>query len=252
MKIKTSIAVGLTIISTSVVSIFLIPESKAQKNQDFVQTEIPVVIKPLKLGDFIIPVEIQCQKVFITKPDTLDDFSCTLINRTDKIIRASIVKYSIIFDSNGKEEEDSRLDTTDTYIHPDLSKEKKPVEFGGEISVIPPGPIIKRDSIITRLELEPIYIEFADGTTAGTGGKGAELIASVREGAARYKKSLRQEYLTGERSAQEILPLLKDNAPLSSELENFSQRAGAKAYRSFLRKKYENEGVAAINDILDK
>lgn len=252
MKIKTSIAVGMTIIMITVVSILLIPESEAQDSENLVQTEIPVVIKPLIVGDNVIPVHIQCQTVFITKPDTLERFSCKLINATDKSIRASGVKYSVIVDLNGKENRIDRLDTAISYIHPDLSEEKKPIGPGGSIFITPLGPIVEPNSIIKRLELEPVYIEFDDETTVGIGGKSAELIANVREGAARYKNSLRQKYLNNEKSAQEILPLLEDDVPLSSEIENFDQRAGAKAYRKFLRKKYEKAGIEVINKILDK
>ncbi|MDQ3750111.1 MAG: hypothetical protein M3367_14045 [Acidobacteriota bacterium] len=252
MNIKTSIAIGLTIILISVVSIFLIPGLKAQDSRNFVQTEIPVVIQPLKIGDDIVPLEIQCEKVFITKPDTLDTFSCTLINGTHKNIHASIVRYSIIVDSNGKEKQIDRLTTAVPYIHPDLSEVKKPIKPGGSLSVTPLGPIVEPDSVVKRLELEPIYIEFDDETTVGMGGKNVELITNVREGAARYKNSLRQKYLDKGKSVQEILPLLEDNAPFDSEIENFSQRAGAKAYRKFLREKYEKDGIQTINKVLDK
>lgn len=252
MKIKTSIAVGLTIIIITIVSILLIPESVAQDSKNLVQTEIPVVIKPLKVGDGIVPVNIQCEPVIITRLDTLDRFSCKLINATDKSIHASGVRYSIIVDSNGEEKQIDGLDTAVPYIHPDLAEEKKPIEPGGSLFIKPLGPIGEPGSVIKRLELEPIYIEFDDATTVGIGGKSAELIASVREGAARYKNSLRQKYLNKGRSAREILPLLEDNAPLGSEIESFSQKAGAKAYRKFLRKKYEKTGIEAINKVLDK
>lgn len=252
MKIKTSIATGLAILLITIVSIVLIPTLKVSGNRDFVQTEIPVVIKPLKVGNDIVPVEIQCEPVFITKSDTLDRFTCILVNKTNKSIRASSVRYSVIFDSNGKEIQIDRLDTAVPYIHPDLSEEKKPIAPGGSLFITPLSPIGEPDSVVKRLELEPIYIEFDDETTVGIGGESAELIASVREGAAKYKKSLRQKYLNKGRSAQEILPLLEDNAVLGSEIENFSQRLGAKAYRKFLRKKYEKVGVEVINKVLDK
>ena len=195
MKIKTSISIGLTMLLISVVAIFLLPVLKAQGSRNFVQTEIPVVIKPLKVGDAIIPIGIECEPVFTAKPDTLDGFTCVLVNKSNKSIRASSVRYSIIVDSNGKEEEDSRLDTVDTYIHPDLLEVKKPLEIGGRLFITPPGRIVESNSVIKSLEIEPVYIEFSDGTTAGIGGKSAEMIANIREGAAKYKNSLRQEYL---------------------------------------------------------
>ena len=252
MKIKTSIILATTISLLTLFAIYAnaIPPVIVQGSKTFLKVEIPVVIKPMKAGNEVVPVEIQCEPVFITGTDTLDDFYCILINKTDKSIRASSVRYSIIFESNGKEEQENRLDTADTYLHPDLSEEKKPVGPGGQLSVRPPGSIFIRDSVIKRLELEPVYLEFADGTTLGIGGQGAELIANLREGAARYKKSLRQIYLNKEKSAQAILPLLEDDASLGSEIENFGQRTGAKAYRRFLRKKYKEEGIKAINNVL--
>lgn len=252
MKIKTSLATGLAIVLVAIASIFLIPSAKVKSGQDFVQTEIPVVIKPLKTADGIVSVEIQCGKVSITEPDTLDDFTCYLINRTDKSIRSSIVGYSIISDSNGEEKRDNRLDTTDAYIHPDFADVKKPIEPGGKLSIMPPGPITLPGSIIKRLELEPFYLEFSDETTIGIGGKSAEMIAKVREGATRYKNSLRREYLNKGKSSQAILPLLEDEVPIDSEITGFAQQMGAKAYRRLLRKKYEKKGIAAIKETLDK
>lgn len=249
MKIKTSIAVGLTIIIT-VVSILFIPKSEAQDSKNLVQTEIPVVIKPLKVGNDIIPVEIQCEPVFITKSDVLDRFTCTLFNKTSKSITASSVRYSIIVDTNGKEEKDSRLDTAIPYIHPDLSEIKKTIEPGGRLFINPPGPIVESDSIIKGLELEPVYIEFTDGTTVGIDDESKQMIANVREGAAKYKKLLHQEYLNKGKSIKAILPLLEDEALLESETLNFQQLTGAKAYRKSLRKKYEKEGFASIDKVL--
>lgn len=252
MKIKSSIAVGLTIVTITLLSIFLIPNSEAQDSKNFVKTEIPVIIKHLKEGDNIVPVEILCRPVLISKPDTLERFSCTLINGTDKSIRASSIRYSIIVDSNGEEKQVDRVMTEVNYIHPDLLEEKKLIKPGGTSSIAPYGPIAESGSIIERLELELIYIEFDDATMVGIGGKHVELISSVREGAIKYKNSLHQKYLSNLKSTQEILPLLEDNAPFNSEIENFNQRAGAKAYRRFLRKKYEKDGIAGVNEVLNK
>jgi hypothetical protein len=252
MKIRTSIAAGLVVLLLTIASIFIIPALKASSSQNLTQTEIPVVIKPLKIGNDIVPVDIQCEKVFTTKPNTLDRFTCILVNKTNKSISASSVRYSIIVDSNGKEEEDSRLDIAIPYIHPDLLEIKKPIQPEGKLFIAPPGPFVESDSVIKRLELEPVYIEFSDGTTAGVGGKSAEMIANVREGAAKYKNSLYQEYLKRGKSVKAILQLLEDDAPLDSETLNFLQQTGAKSYRNSLRKKYEKDGLASINKVLNQ
>lgn len=252
MKIKTSIAIGLAILLTTIVSIFLVPTLEVSSSQNFVQTEIPVVVKPLKAGDDVFPVEIQCEPVIVTKADTLDRFTCVLINKTNKSISASSVRYSVIFDSNGKEVDESHLDTLIPYIHPDLSDIKKPIKPGGRLSITPVGKVVKSDSVIKRLEIEPVYIEFSDGTTAGVGGKNAEMIMNVREGATKYKNSLHQEYLKRGKSVQAILPLLADDASLDSETLNFQQQVGAKAYRKSLLKKYEKDGLKSIKKVLQQ
>lgn len=250
MKIQTSIAAGLTVILITVVSILTIPALKAKGNQNFVQTEIPVVIKPLRVGNEIVPVEIQCKPVFITRPDTLEGFSCILINRTNKSIRASSVRYSIITESNGREEQDDRFDTADTYIHPDLAEVKTAIAPGRSLPIVPLS-IVERDSVIKRLELQPTYIEFTDGTAVGISGESAVMIAKVRAGARRFKNNLRQEFLNKGRSVQAILPLLEENAPLGLENLTFEEKTGAKYYRRFLLSKYQKYGTAFVNDILN-
>ncbi len=224
--------------------------AQGQENIGFQQREILVVIKPLKVGDQIIPLEIQCEPLFITRPDTLERFSCTLINRTNKSIRAYGYIHSIIFDSNGKETRSDIISTANTYIHPDLSDAKKLIEYGekGHFSSV---STTIRGAVIKKLELEPVYIEFSDGTSAGTHGKSAELIANVRAGARRYKNYLRQEYRNRGRSVQAILPLLEKDVPLGLEKMSFAQKAGAKAYRRFLRNEHKKGGNAAIKRVID-
>ena len=225
--------------------------AQGQENIGFQQREIPVVIKPLKVGDQIIRLEIQCKPLFITRPDTLDRYSCTFINRTNKSIRAYGYINSLIFDSNGIETRSNWTSTANTYVHPDLSDAKKLIESGGKGHFSSVGMAI-RGAVIKRLELEPVYIEFSDGTTAGTHGKSVELIANTRTGARRYKNYLRQKYINGGRSAQSILPLLEKNVPLGLGKLNFAQKAGAKKYRRFLRKQHKNGGNAALKRVLGK
>ncbi len=225
--------------------------TRGEGNNRLQQREIPVVIKPLKVGNQIVPVEIQCKPVFITRPDTLERFTCTLINKTNKSIWAYGVRYSIIFESNGQEDRISRVNTAISYIHPDLLEVKKPITPGRISFITPLGPIVVNNSVIKRLELEPVYIEFDDATTAGIGGKSREMIAKVRNGAARYRNSLRQKYVARGRSVQAILPLLEENAPLGLGKLSFDQKAGAKAYRRLLRKQQKKGGSVSIKRVLD-
>jgi len=220
-------------------------------NREGHQKDIPVVIKPLRVGNQIVQVEIKCQPVLIPKPDTLERFTCTLTNRTNRSIWAYGVRYSIIFESNGQVNQISRINTVISYIHPDLLEVKKPITPGSFSFITPLGPIVLNNSVIKRLELEAFYIEFDDATTAGIGGKSREMIANVRNGAARYRNSLRQKYVGRGRSVQAILPLLQENAPLGLGKLSFDQKAGAKAYRRFLRKQEKKGGSASVKRVLD-
>jgi hypothetical protein len=251
MKIKTSIAAGLGIILITIISILVIPRSEAQDYSNFKKTEIPVDIKPLIVGNDIVPVHIQCQTVYITRPDTLETFTCKLINATEKNISASVVRYSIIFDVNGKESAVTHTPTAIPYIHPDLANEKKVIQPGGYISVTPLSPAVEPNAVVKRLELQPVYIEFDDETSVGNGGDSAKNIAKVRKGAALYKKMLRKKYIDRGKSTQQIIPLLEDSAPLGLETTDFMEKVGAKNYRKQLRKKYKKDGMQSIDTILD-
>jgi hypothetical protein len=129
---------------------------------------------------------------------------------------------------------------------------KKPIEPGGRVHVFGLGTIVEGGAVIKAFELEPAYLEFSDGTTAGAGGEAVELIAKVRDGAVRYKSALRQEYLNKGKSTQAILPLLQDGDRFGLDSLNGAQQNAAKAYRKFLREKYEKEGIEAVNKVLEK
>ena len=252
MNIKMSVITCLTVVFVSLILVFVMPKTSVLGNQSVAQTEIPVIIKPLKVENTIVPLEIICEPVMAIKPDTIREFSCKLINRTNKSIRASSVMYSVITESNGKEDRSVRLDNVDTFISPDFADLKKPIEPGKSLSIAPAGDITEPDSVIKRLEIEPVYIEFADGTTAGVAGKGAETIANVREGAAKYINALRAEFVSRGRLPEAILPLLENNAPIGFDAPNFAQETGAKQYRKLLRERLQKGGIRTITDVLNR
>lgn len=251
MRIQTSITAGIMILIISVGLIFLAPSGLVQGSGDFVQKEVPVVTKPLKIRDETAPVQIQCEPVFITKPDTIERFNCVLLNLTDKSIRASSVRYSVISENAGKEVRSDRLDITDTYIHPDLAEKRKPIAPGDKLHIMAPGPLVEPGSVIKRLELEPVYIEFSDGTTIGEGGESAAKIAEVRNGAAAFKQALRKEFLNKGKSAEALLPLLKNAEFAESEVFLNGGRIGANVYRKFLLEKYQRAGAPVLDKLLE-
>lgn len=252
MNLRRSIVTALTLLSLSIISIIFFPMSKAQQKQSFVPTEIPVFITPMKVNGAMVPVEIQCEPVFIEKSDTLERFSCILVNKTDKSIRASSIRYSLLVDTGEQRARIDRLDTGDTYVHPDLSNVKRQTEPGGRLFIMAPGPIVQQDSVIKALELEPVYIEFSDGTTAGTNKEAEELIANLRKGAAQYKEILRQDYLRSGKSARGFLRHLENESLPELEGFSFAQRTGAKVYKEFFLQEYKKDRISAVRNLLDQ
>ncbi len=252
MKIRASVAILFSLALVVLVSTFLVPRSKSQQEKSFVQTEIPVVVKPLKVGDVIVPVDIQCELVLIEKQDTVENYSCYFINSSSKSIRAFGILHSIIFDTHGKPGRTSRLYVTHAYVHPDMSDEKKPFEPGDRRYIGPPGPIVQPGSVIKALDLAPLYVEFSDGTTSGNDAGSIKMINEIREGAARYKHVLRQEYLRKDRSVESIAPRLRESFRGDGQNSwTLHQRSGANAYRRFLQEKYEKAGSVAVDKILN-
>jgi|GEM_PF-3530463 len=250
MRIQTSLIAGVIILLVCGGLIFLAPTAEVQDKDASIQRQIPVVVKPLMVGGEIVPIEIKCDPVF-ANADTIERFNCLLINGTDKDIRASSVRYTVISEKDGAEQRDARLDVADTYINPDLAETKKAIAPGGQLHVMAPGPVVEPDSEIKALELEPVYIEFSDGTTVGKGA-GADMIAEVRDGAAKFKDALRREFRNKGRSVSAILARLDDAE--STELDGLSggARVGANAYRRFLLEKYKKGDTAAIAKVLEK
>lgn len=251
MNLRTPIAITLTFAIVVLVPTLLVSESKSQNEKSFTQTEIPVVVTPLKDGDEVVAVDIQCEPVLIEKPDTLENYACYFVNRTNKSIRAFGIMHSVVFDTHGTPGRTSRLNVADTYIHPDMLDMKKAVAPGDKSFIGPPGPIIQRGSVFTALELAALYIEFSDGTTVGTHSESVELITAMREGAARFKDTVRQEYLNKGRSVNAILPRLQEKFTGDDQQSwNVFKRTGANGYRRFLQTKYDKDGSAALSKIL--
>ncbi len=248
MKIKTSIATGLAILLITIVSIALIPTLKVSGNRDFVQTEIPVVIKPLKVENRTVPVEIQCDKVFVSKPDTIDSFSCTLINKTDMDIGAVRVEYSLIAESNSKEKIDSFSYLAISNIHPDIPTLIKPNET---LNISPSGPRSNNGAAIKRLELEPTFIEFVGGRTIGVLDiEGKTKIANIRKGAEMYKSWIKEQYVNKGKSENALISLLDTESELDpTNTDNLDNKFGGKYYKNFLSKRFKENG--SIKDVLE-
>lgn len=262
---KFLVAAVLVVIVSSAIFLVLTQRGDAQteqrpptqdlsaEKQTFERTEIPVVIMPMKVNGATIPVEIECEPVFITKPDTLDHFSCVLVNNTNKSIRASGVLYTLILESNGKPGRSSRIDVANGFIHPDVPNAAKLLKPGGKQFVSAPLPMSERDIVIQGLEFEPVYLEFSDGTSVGTNADSIRLIKERREGAAWFREMLRMEYLREGKSVAAILPRLQEDVTSDNQSSwTGTQRRGADSYRRFLLEHYQKVGSRGVSRILEE
>ena len=232
-------------------TIFAITALTASINPSAQQTEalkLTLAVKALQLTDGTVIADLRCNEVYLAIPDRLETFSCTLRNDTDKPILAANVEYSIILESGGKRITDTRSHTLDTYIHPDFYDPKKAILPGGERNISPPGPMYFQDSVVKGIEVKIAYVEFEDRTTAGDGKKGADIIADFRAGAAKYRAWLFQRYAEHGKKPEAIIPLLKQDLPVPSELDlkRQNEELGARAYRTRLRKIAETKGASEI------
>lgn len=217
--------------------------------------QLPVIVyEQLQPENGIIPIEVRCGMAHLTAPDTLANFSCILKNRTNKNILAATIVYSVVFQSEGIESADRRLHTLETFFHPDLYAPDKSIQPQAERIIQPPGPTFYANSIIKRVEITVDYVEFEDTTTIGHNEKGSQVIASIREGATKYKRWLVQKYIKDGRRVESIISLLQNNQPLVEALgdENLFQEQGAKAYRKYLHDMHNKQGASQVERLLNK
>jgi len=231
----------------------------AYKNPTASQRERLITVNaaqlPLENGAF--PVEMRCEEARSPALNKLNEFSCLVINNTRKKISALAVVYSVIVDGgDGGAEQETNLLTSDFAIHPDVSEAKRQKLFSPRESrrVGPPGPIAFESGTVSGVEVHIDYVEFEDKTSIGPNTHGSKAIGSMREGAAKYKAWLVQQYKRSGMDEQSAAALL-DAADLPKEL-NFDGdpdlSEGARAYRSIMRSVYTSKGGAELRRYLNK
>jgi hypothetical protein len=219
--------------------------------------QVPVTTHQLLAENNVPPVELKCgTTAHLSKPNELQGFTCFLINHTNKRITAFSIAYTVVVEREGIEFSDTSVVIKDALIHPDfldLNTEKF-VPPGGTQTFNSAQTFNSGDALIKRVELEINYVEYDDKTTSGINEKGAELIARVREGAAKYKDWLSQKYLRSGKSVDNTVLLLQDNHPLATEVEfdDTLLMQGAKSYRKHALKAYSQRGASGIKKLLDK
>ncbi len=220
------------------------------------ERQIPINATQLPLADGAFPVEIRCGSARSSAPNRLDEFSCLVINNTAKKISALAAIYSVVIEGPTGESRETSLLTYDFVNHPDIREAKrlKPLPPGESRTLQPSGPITFENATISSVEIHLDYVEFEDQTTTGPNTQAAKMIDSMREGAARYKAWLVQQYKRKKMEVNAVSELL-ENSDLPQEL-NFNGdpdlTEGARLYQRIMRKVYTSQGSAELKRYLNK
>lgn len=253
MKFRLALQLLAALILTVVTATVLITGiTQGQKSSD---KEIPIIVEQLQQADGLSPIYVMCEKGRLTMPDTVEKISCVGTNNTNKNITAFSALLTIITEKEGEESQNTNVLYNDSLVHPDIRKAmglKLTFPSAGR-TLGTAGPISFEDEIINRIQLKVDYVEFEDGTSVSSGDRGAQVIGSIREGAARYKAWLARQY-AAKRDGRAVVALLQET-DIPSELKfggNQNLMQGARTYRSIIQRMYESRGETALTELLDK
>ena len=228
--------------------------SARTKNSQPKDEFIPVAIAGrLETKNGLIPADLQCGMARLSAPNQLEEFRCVLKNNTQANITAANTTYTIVYEQNGSLFRDSFSSVAEAFVHKDFKGTNKLIEPGNETSFGPPGPISYADGVIKSVEITIDYVEFEDGSTLGPDKQGSRIIEAMRAGAERYRQWLKVRTRESGNYFDAISSAVDTNQSLPSELRftDPSEEQGANAYRSRLRKLYQNRGPAEVKKLLD-
>lgn len=232
------------------------PVQLISPNQFSQQNSINVVVEQLPAEQGVIPIEIKQAKAVSTAPNQVDELSYIIKNNTSKAITADALTQSIVYEQDGRSYIDRGYETFDSAMHPDISaihhlkpfapSSERPITSAGQVSY-------DSDVVIKEVRVRVEYVEFGDNTTFGAGSEGERRIALLREGAAKYKEWLVQQYRQNGRSVKDILPLLQSHdLPKELGFKQVGQNLGAKHYRYHLLGAYQAQGAAEVEKYLNQ
>lgn len=215
------------------------------------EIQLPVTVYQMEAENGETPVTLQCEAASVTTPDTLNGFSCTLINNAEKNIVAVIAAYTIEYEQSGRTYREVRSHLAATFVHPDFAKDAKSIPLGGGLSIKPGGSFKFEGTVIKGVEVQVDYVEFGDGSSVGPNKEGAKAVKDLREGASRYKNWLVGKYRRG--SIDTVIQSLQADPSLSElGLTNGYLEQGANLYRKRLQKIEKTRGRAEVQRYLSK
>lgn len=244
------LVVGLVAVASAALIAYKSPTASQQERL------LPANVTQLPLENGAFPVELRCQDVRSPAPNKVEAFSCLAINNTRKKISALTIQYSIVTEDAGGTDLETSLLTFDFAIHPDISEARrlKLLPPGESRPIGPSGPVAFESGTVNGVEIRIEYVEFDDKSSIGSGTEGAKMIHSMREGAAKFKAWLVQQYRRKGMDDQATAALLEDGE-LPKELSfngDPDLTEGAKLYRRIMRSVYASQGAAELKRYLNK
>ncbi len=185
----------------------------------------------------------------------LNSYSCHVKNKSSKDIVAFSLLWTVVWVKDGKEVETTYSQAIDCIMHEDIRAQMKlrNIQPGQVRYLESPGPIdLDENTIPVSVTVSAAYVEFVDGTVVGTNLEtGKQRIIGVRLGAILYKKWLQQEFLASP-SAEKFMNQLKSGeVPENLGISDIFLKQGAGMYRSWLLSIYKNQGLDAVQTILN-
>lgn len=206
---------------------------------------VKVVLKQLPVQDQVIPVEIIQPVATSSAPNVLDDVTYFVKNNSGKAISGVSVTKKILYREDGVPRSLTRRSTADFLFHPDFAS--KPLASGDQVPMEAPGPTSFEDgTVIVSVTLNIDYVLYVDGSSYGAGSEGESTVLSEREGAKKYKKLLRENYVKAGKSLVTIVPLLEQDAKLDQLQLTQLESVGADRYRLYLLKGFRTKGGAEL------
>jgi hypothetical protein len=257
MRLRTAISMGLAILVSAVVIATASLEGRSiQTVKQAGDLRIPIITEQLTAENGVIPVELKCEEAELSAPNALEKLSCLIKNNTNNYIAAATINISLRIEKEGKQSLDSSYLTIETFGHPDFREEHRD-------NLIPPRgerpfqdlPTSYDNVVIKGVAVRIDYIEFADSAIRlGPNRAGSRIIASIREGAEKYKNWLVKKYNESGKSINSIVPLLEKNQPIPSELDiqNGDQQQGVIFYRNYARKTFKAKGANGLSKRLNQ
>lgn len=214
--------------------------------------KISVETHQLPPDNGVIPVELRCRQAELSAPDTLENVPCVVRNNTNRSIKAVGVIKSIIMDKDGVIFTVSSSIVLDAFVHLDINAERggKLIYPGKEVNA--GGLPASYGSVVKGVSLAVDYVEFEDDATLGPDTASfRQRIASMRSGAAKYKKWLTQQFNRHANDVKELASLVdREPSPEETGIGNDNEAEGASLYKNYAHRVKEGKGVNALAERL--